>query len=589
MIDVLFLSPPRRSDGSNYLFNNATLQLASFLTQHGCRVWIEPLVGPDWRERLQRAVETHRPRWAAISCKWWDTVFGATEVARLIRQHHPEVKLVTGGQTASSFAQDLILQTDFDVVITGDAEVPLLQLAQGELRCNAWVREGDGARRLPQLYTQPAQGGEKLALLPDLTQIAPPELLFQAGFTAPFVWTGKGCQSACTFCSGSAYGHKKLFNRTGFQYRPAEHVLSDMRALSPWTQNAVMFDFDPVKDPNRESYYLEIARQLPPKSMHAAFFAWTLPTRAFIAEASQLFASILVSLDAQTYSEPLRRRLSERNQLKPFASDLELMDRLDCMRALPNVHGVVYGILGLQTETAYDVERGESFMCYLQDAYHDVLQADGVHATPLSIEPDSLMDRQPEKYGMTRVRHGLRDYLDYTRIRFESTDEKPFQPRFAADAPHPYGVYASHEDPERVHRDFTRIAARVSDKAQRWEAARAVDRLQFEEERVTLKLRARSIFQDDWRLILWAGGEALRHGRSELVIDTTETHLRVPPAALFDFDPHYAWARRPWQELRAALDDGRIRLTLKAGPTTSWGFLQPSSAEISTTESRAIL
>lgn len=578
MLDVLFLSPPRRSNGSDYLFNNATLQLASFLTQQGLDVRLEPLVGQDWRDRLETALCDYKPRWAAISCKWWDTVHGALVVAEYIREHHPHIKLVTGGQTATSFAQELIQKTVFDAVITGDAEVPLTQLVQGNPQCNAFLKDGDSFRRLEQKYVQPRQGGDKLVLLPDLTQIAPKALLYHAGFTAPFVWTGKGCQSSCSFCSGSAFGHKKLFGRTGFQYRPIEHTLADMEALAPWTQNAVMFDFDPVNDPNRENYYLEIARQLPAKKYHAAFYAWSLPSLEFIAEASQLFASILVSLDAQTYSEPLRHRLSSRNQLKPFSSDLQILQTLDAMKRYDNVHAVVYGILGLQSETPYDVARGESLMNYIQDAYHEVLQPNGVNVTPLTIEPDSLLDRNPEKFGMVRLRHGLDDYRQLTRLRFESTDQEGFHIEYRDDLPHPYGIYQAHEAPDRVHRDFSRINRAIQEKGHRWEAEKAIGRLVIQPEVMHLNLTTRSIFQDDWRLILWAAREALNREIPQVVINTEKAHIRVPPPESFPFDPQSAWAGAEWEVLSQACDEGRLDLRFETGPTTDLGFLQRQSA-----------
>jgi len=578
MIDVLFLSPPRRSDGSNYLFNNASLQLASFLTQQGLEVRVAPLVGKDWRERLETALKDWKPRWAAISCKWWDTVHGALVVAEHIRQHHPHIKLVTGGQTATSFAQEIIQKTVFDAVITGDAEVPLAQLVQGDPQCNAYLKDGDGFRRLAQKYVQPGQGGEKLTLLPDLTQIAPKELLYHAGFMVPFVWTGKGCQSACSFCSGSAFGHKKLFGRTGFQYRPIEQTLADMEALAPWSRNSVMFDFDPVNDPNRENYYLEIARQLPAKKYHAAFYCWSLPSQEFIDEASRLFASILVSLDAQTYSEPLRRRLSARNQLKPFSSDMQILQTLEAVKRYDNVHAVVYGILGLQTETAYDVARGESLMNYIQDAYHEVLQPNGVNVTPLSIEPDSLLDRNPEKFGMVRLRHGLDDYRNLTRLRFESVELDGFHIEYREDRPHPYGIYQAHEAPDRVYRDFTRINQAIQEKGHRWEAEKAVANLHIGAEAIRLNLQTRSIFQDDWRLILWAARDALTRGIPQVVINCQKAHIRVPPPESFPFDEQAAWAGAEWEALSQACDQGLLELRFETGATTDLGFLQRQSA-----------
>lgn len=574
MIDVLFLSPPRRMDGSKYLFNNATLQLASFLRQNSLDVRVEPLMGPDWRDKLERALTHWKPRWAAISCKWWDTVYGAVEVARYIRQNHPQIKLVTGGQTATSFAEELVARTDFDAVITGDAEVPLTQLAQGDPRCNAVVEKDGVQYRLPQKYVQPRSGGDPLRLVSDLTEIAPSELLYHAGFTAPFVWTGKGCKSACTFCSGSAFGHKKLFGRTGYQYRPIEDTLADMQALAPWTRKAVMFDFDPVADPQREDYYLELARQLPKGEYHAAFYCWTLPSPKFIAEVSQYFASAIVSFDAQTYSEPLRWRLASKNQLKPYASDLQLLGALDFMRGFPNLAGVVYGIIGLQTETPYDVERGESLMNYIQDAYHDVLQPNGVHATPLAIEPDSLMDRSPEKYGMTVLRRGLEDYLEFTGQQFQASDQEIWAAGLGEGALHPYGVHQSHEDPGRVYHDYQRIHGKIAEKSHRWEADKAVRSLELQDQRMILHLHTRTIFQDDWRLILWAANEAISRNLPEIVIDTTRAHVRVPPREALPFDEQFAWAGQQWENVLQARETGRLKVRYETGPTTDLGFLQ---------------
>ena len=574
MIDVLFLSPPRRFDGSKYLFNNATLQLASFLHQNGLAVRVEPLVGVDWRQRLERALSHWKPRWAAISCKWWDTVFGAVEVANHIRQHHPHIQLVTGGQSATSFAEEIVAKTVFDAVITGDAEVPLTQLVQGNPQCNAVAQKDGITYRLPQKYVQPRNGGDRLRLIPDLTEIAPTELLYHAGFTAPFVWTGKGCQSACSFCSGSAYGHKKLFGRTGFQYRDLEDTLADMQSLAPWTRQAVMFDFDPVSDPAREDYYLQLARRLPAKEYHAAFYCWSLPTPKFIAEVSQYFASAIISLDAQTYSEPLRQRLAARNQLKPFASDLELLSTLDFMRRFDNIHGIVYGIIGLQSETLYDVERGESLMNYIQDAYHDVLQPNGVNTTPLSIEPDSLLDRNPEKYGMTRLRHGFDDYLEFTRRQFEAgAEQKIFGADYEEGAPHPFGIHQTHDHPARVFHDYRRIQGRIAEKSHRWEAEKALQSLTFQDNRLILTLKTRTIFQDDWRLIVWAASDALQRGLPELVVDTTRAHIRVPPAQIFPFDDQFAWAGQQWESVRQARDSGRLTIHYATSPTTDLGFL----------------
>jgi len=88
----------------------------------------------------------------AISCKWWDTLYGAVELARLVRRRLPKVTLVAGGQTATYFAEDLVLKSDFDAVVVAGCRVmasgrPSPALAHRVRRAVALYEAGH-ARRL---------------------------------------------------------------------------------------------------------------------------------------------------------------------------------------------------------------------------------------------------------------------------------------------------------------------------------------------------------------------------------------------------------------------------------------------------------
>ena len=346
--------------------------------------------------------------------------------------------------------------------------------------------------------------------------------------------------------------------------------------MGQWTSGAFMFDFDPVTDPGRESYYLELCRQLPKHRYHAAFYCWSLPSHDFIQMISETFLTALVTVDAQTYSEPLRRSLSSKNQLKPFSSDVDILKTLDFCRTRPNVQSAIYGILGLSTETEMDVMRGESFMNYLMDSYYDVLQpGGGVHVTPLSLEPDALMDRNPEKYGMVKLRHGFPDFLEFTGHCFNNNRGDIFQAPYQEGRLHPYGVHLEGDGPDRVYRDFHRILTRVREKSHKYQAKKAIDNLYVGAEKVFLNLTTRSVFQDDWRLILWAAEEALKQGRKELVVDARQAFLRAPSQDLLPFDHQFGWVEPLLEKLEPAVTQGDLTINVESPPQHAWGFLQP--------------
>jgi hypothetical protein len=118
-MDLILFNPPRYQSGHHHKFNNALLWLASYLHQRGVAVRIVPLNDEHFEETVARELDLFQPRFAAVSCKWWDTLYSSTYIASLIKRHRPEATTIAGGQTASFFARELVEQTDFDVVIRG--------------------------------------------------------------------------------------------------------------------------------------------------------------------------------------------------------------------------------------------------------------------------------------------------------------------------------------------------------------------------------------------------------------------------------------------------------------------------------------
>ena len=570
---VLFINPPRRHDGTRSLFNNATLTLASFLVRNGIEAHTYSASGPNWKYKVRDWLTRHQPSTVAVSCKWWDTLFGATELAKLVKSIDPSIQCVVGGQTATSFAQDIVEKTHFDAVIKGDGEQPLLDFVKGKPLCNIATKDG---LDLPVAYVQRNSKPEDLRLLSDLTQIATPTLLKTIGHAAPYIWTGKGCRCACLFCGGSALGQKKIFGRKGYLYRPIDHVLHDMEVMAKWSENTIMFDFDPIADPQKADFYKELFERIPKDKYHLFFYSWSLPSLDFLELLEERFASIFLSLDAQCYSERLRKELAEKNQLKPFTPNIEFERAIARIGQSSKMETGLYGIVGLAGEKPEDLQAAYEWTGSLIDRYGQILSE--VSVTPLSTEPGSLIDRKPEKYGLVVTRKSFEDYLTFTGHQYFS-DSGIHHAEYDPLLPHPYGVYTAEEHPGRVHQDYHQLTNFIEQRMDHVHQQRSGQALKFFFDRVQLTIESRSRFYNPWTLIAWGMRAALEKNYNKLVVNARQAHILCPSLEVLEsaeLDPG-TLARA--NGIRQAIEQG-FQIEILTTNDAVWGLWEELGAQI---------
>lgn len=565
MTQVLILNPPRHADGSATLFNNATISLASYLWKHGVSARTEPLMGAYWIDTLDQLLAEHQPEVIAISCKWWDTLYGAVELARLIRQRAPHVKLVTGGQTATYFAQDIVKKTEFDAVIRGDGEQPLLEFALGKPSCNITLKDGT---ELPQTYVQTSQ--DDLRLHEDLTDIALPDMLLAIGYDVPFIWTGKGCRLTCMYCAGSALGHKQLFGRKGYLYRPVEHILHDLEVWAPWTRNNFMLDFDPIADPQKRDYYMDFFRQIPKDQYHISFYCWTLPDEEFVDLIGERFKSAFISLDAQAYSEEHRERLWNKRMIKPFRSNTEFEQIMMRITSYPHMDTGIYGILGLPGETETDVTATETWIGELFGRFGNGLGELAI--TPLATEPGSLVHRNAGKYKMKLLRETFEDYLEFTGLKFHGSKGIHGQ-EYDVNLPHPYGVIDENEHPSRVYQDYHRINERIKATFDQRNTLETQDILHTQGNSLILTLRNRGQHRHVWHHVIWAIGVARSQGLKQLIVDARTAFIHMPEKAVMELSRVHEYSRIRLSSIEAAIKSGELEVIIYGEDRQHWGAL----------------
>lgn len=162
--------------------------------------------------RIEAALGELRPRMLAIS-QWTHNRHASLELARRARRLLPECLIVMGGGHATFQYQEILEQEQaVDLVVRGEGETTLLELAQRIRQGREWHDLAGIALRCGGLVHATHQAD----LLPDLDALpfASRYLEYSLGVDIPlqaeFIITSRGCPSACTFCSSPGFWRRRV-------------------------------------------------------------------------------------------------------------------------------------------------------------------------------------------------------------------------------------------------------------------------------------------------------------------------------------------------------------------------------------------
>lgn len=440
-MDLIIFNPPRYINGEHHKFNNALLWLGSYLYQRGVEVRIVPLRDEYFAETVRREIAEHRPKFAAVSCKWWDTLYSSTRIASLIRQCDPNITIISGGQTATFFARELVDHTDFDVVIRGDGEEPLYRLVSGQEPLNCVFKKSGTLVPVHKQYVQ-TQDTLKDIYLTDRLE----EIISDTEVLNSYIWTGKGCAETCVYCSANAWNNVMSFGRAKFIYRPIDLVLREIEILARYPGSTrITFDFDPLRGNVQEQYYQDLLSAIEKKKYNCYFCSWSLPSKPLIDRLAETFNFVELCIDVQVCSERLRKVLGDRRFLKAYFSDEQLEDALSHCHQHDNMMIDLSTLMALPFEEEEDVDAIKAFSDNFYDKFANLRYP---YVSPMNVEPGALLLRSPERYDMVLLRRNFWDFMQYTQRSFENSINC-YQPTSYGDGVfHPLGA-VSRRDYER--------------------------------------------------------------------------------------------------------------------------------------------
>lgn len=301
-----------------------------------------------------------------LDLHWAEHALGVVDAAPRIRRRWPGATLVAGGLTATRFPRELLaLAPALDAVVVGDAEGPLLSLAEAlesgapwEGTPNLVIQGGAGEERPswrtpPELYeeldTVSLGWLEHAPRYRRLLHSRPPRGPGPADAQGHWLANGRGCAFECLYCGGSRSAHERLSGRKGLLKRDPAALARDVARLGAEgvQQVALTLDPDMLGSAHRDAFFGALSGR---PGLYVESFQ--LPSAALIASLGERAdpEHTEVALTPLSGSREVRRRNGK------HYDDDALIERLQALWAL-NLSTFIFFSLNLPGEDAHTLDQ----------------------------------------------------------------------------------------------------------------------------------------------------------------------------------------------------------------------------------------
>jgi len=357
-----------------------------------------------------------------IDLHWMVHSHGAIEIARLVKKHHPESKLVFGGFSSSYFYKELIEYPEIDFIIRGDStEEAVRQLMDCVMKKvepedvpNLVWKDSRGKTRENPFTNSPADLSNVMVrhydgLIRsvfrhfDLISYIPFKDWLRYPITA--VLTCRGCTHNCLICGGSAAAFRNIHHRDKPVFRTPAMVVSNIRQIESFSRGPIFVLGDLFQ--TGEEYALEILRLLQKNRVkYQLIFELFAPvSKDMLEQMSKAAPDFCLEISPESH-DPAIRKLLGRNY-SDEALEQTLGDALDvgCSRL------DVFFMTGLPRQTPESVMATVDYCDYLMDKFKGDKRL-SLFIAPISpfLDPGSLAFENPERHGYRVLSRSLEEH-----------------------------------------------------------------------------------------------------------------------------------------------------------------------------------
>jgi radical SAM superfamily enzyme YgiQ (UPF0313 family) len=217
---VLLINPEFNIAKDNYdsSISVGLLSIASYLDSLGITVRIiDGVRQKNYLQLIEAAAKDYEIIGLSVMTM---QISSALKINRLIRQANPSALIVWGGAHPTFFPEQTIKSRDIDVVVVGEGELTVADLAKGRplSEIKGIVYKQDGG-----VVVNPARELHEPDKMPLFNWDLVPEEILQHLYLIPSL-TSRGCPHRCTFCINAIL-------KNCWRGRTAEQVLDDLRII----------------------------------------------------------------------------------------------------------------------------------------------------------------------------------------------------------------------------------------------------------------------------------------------------------------------------------------------------------------------
>lgn len=233
------------------------LTMTSYLEARGLEVRIVNLALRMMNDRtldVPRLLAEFHPKAFGLDLHWLPHAHGALEVAKLLKELHPDIPIIFGGLSSTYFHRELIEYPQVDYVLRGDSvEPPLYELlttlaarqSPEKVPNLTWKAEGQvyvnpkhfTPESLDYVDIRPDRIGAMALRYRDLQSVLPFNGWWQNPITA--IFTVKGCAHECVTCGSSLSACGRLGTRARPVFRSPANLVKNMLDISRFSRGPI--------------------------------------------------------------------------------------------------------------------------------------------------------------------------------------------------------------------------------------------------------------------------------------------------------------------------------------------------------------
>lgn len=271
---------------------------------------------------VRRYLKTIKAAAFGISLHWLPHAHGAVELARLLKEVHPDVPVIFGGYSSTYFAEEIIRYPFVDYVVRGDSTE----------RALVWLmRAIKGTGRLEDVPNLVYKHGDRVVFNDafivddDLNSFSNNYMnLFRkalkyrdpVGMTPIHDWwrypitmivTCRGCTNNCVICGGSKWAVNRYLKRGRVAYREPERVAADLVTLTRFTR-APIFVVGDIRQAG-DDYAERFLKRLAPARIKnpVVLELFDAAPEGFFEAVSGALSNVNYEISPETHDDTLRR------------------------------------------------------------------------------------------------------------------------------------------------------------------------------------------------------------------------------------------------------------------------------------------